>query len=87
MVCPGTAWKHQQSWLGHSFPEHQSWGLVGLNEQSRRVSIKSIAVPSLRCGGGLSPHSGCSQLAPTGCEGSGVLITSNAFKDIQLWVF
>lgn len=38
-ICPGTAWKNQQS--PEASHEHQPWGLLGLNEQSRRVSMKS----------------------------------------------
>lgn len=83
----GTTWKHQQSWRGHRIPEasprHQSQGLVGLNELSRRVSVRSVTLTASLClprdgEGGLSPHGGCSQLALTGYSGRRVLITSDS---------
>lgn len=76
-----------------SFPRASVLGLMGLKQQSRRASGKSLALtaspllPSQQWGGRLSPRSGCSQLVPTGCDGRGVLFTSVIFKDTQLWVF
>ena len=79
-VCMGTAWKHQRSWVGIAslrLPRVLGLGGAERAEQegiSQELCSDSIATtaPSLRWGGGLSPHGGCSRLAPTGCGGKGV---------------
>lgn len=64
-------------------PRHQSQALLGLNELSRQVSVRSVTLTASLClsrdgEGGLSPHGGCSQLALTGYSGRRVLITSDS---------
>lgn len=84
MAQPGS---HQQSWRGHRVPKasprQQSQGLLGLNELSRQVSVRSVTLTASLClprdgEGGLSPHGVCSPLAPTGYSGRRVLITSDS---------
>lgn len=91
----GTTWKHQQSWRGHRVPKassrHQSQGLLGLNELSRQVSVRSVSdsitVPFQRWDRGTVTPRWLFAVGTDRSQWQKGVNHQQLFRDIQLCVF